>query len=512
MATTGALVVTVHFLPPGPEAAASSCGSGSSSYGGGTGTSDDPYLIADREHLIRLSSQTADWDKNFLQAADIDLGGCEWQPIGNLTAITPMLAGDHFSGGYDGGGFEVSGLSIGSQPGLAAGFFGAVVGDSSTFVRNLVVSGQINSDDPFIGGAVGYISGKPISKVSISSVASNFAVVSTSESRTPQPHVGGLVGEADNVLVTYTRFAGDLESDYKAANLGGLAGYLGPRGLFEDSYAIAEYSGSSTFKSGLLGWSSGELQRGYSVAGGADSGFTNQDHSAVGVFWDTSVGPASAKRRGVDVSGTTGLPTETLQLFQTYEDRDWAIVDGWAAFDPTRDQVWGICEEVNDGYPFLLWEYSSDPCPPPSSFDSGSQVGPQDPVSASEAGKPGIFLTIKARVGDPVRESEIEFGGFSVAARGFYLLTLQPVADDPPQTVLAQGTKNPGGHHEEQLMLPALSSGSYKVSLVGEGPTGELLELTNFFSIDGAGKFAFITPEELQPQVNDFATTASGYS
>jgi outer membrane protein OmpA-like peptidoglycan-associated protein len=57
----------------------------------------------------------------------------------------------------------------------------------------------------------------------------------------------------------------------------------------------------------------------------------------------------------------------------------WPIVDGWAAHAPndTPAKIWGICSAVNDGYPFLLWEYATDPCTvaPPSNSGSGSSSG-----------------------------------------------------------------------------------------------------------------------------------------
>jgi outer membrane protein OmpA-like peptidoglycan-associated protein len=68
---------------------------------------------------------------------------------------------------------------------------------------------------------------------------------------------------------------------------------------------------------------------------------------------------------------TTTVPSPSKEL-----PTAWAIVQGWEAYNfVTPSKRWGICSGVNDGYPFLLWEYATDPCPatpPPSNSGSGS--------------------------------------------------------------------------------------------------------------------------------------------
>lgn len=44
-------------------------------YGGGSGTADDPYLIATAEDLIALGDDPNDYNKHFILTDDIDLGG-----------------------------------------------------------------------------------------------------------------------------------------------------------------------------------------------------------------------------------------------------------------------------------------------------------------------------------------------------------------------------------------------------------------------------------------------------
>ena len=99
-------------------------------YSGGTGTKDDPYLIANANDLNKLAHHlnygaTGYFDdKYFVQTADIDCNGYTyydtWEPIGKDA--------DHkFGGHYDGGGYTISGLTI-TTDGEYAGLFGYIKG------------------------------------------------------------------------------------------------------------------------------------------------------------------------------------------------------------------------------------------------------------------------------------------------------------------------------------------------------------------------------------------------
>jgi hypothetical protein len=67
-------------------------------YGGGTGQSDDPYLIYTAEQMNAIGADWKDWNKHFKLMADIDLSvyaGTDFNIIG--TGIT-----NAFSGVFDG--------------------------------------------------------------------------------------------------------------------------------------------------------------------------------------------------------------------------------------------------------------------------------------------------------------------------------------------------------------------------------------------------------------------------
>jgi hypothetical protein len=65
-----------------------------------------------------------------------------------------------------------------------------------------------------------------------------------------------------------------------------------------------------------------------------------------------------------DTGKGVGKTTAQMKEIGTFTAAGWAISNGWVASNPsgTPAKIWGICSQVNGGYPFLLAEYSADPC------------------------------------------------------------------------------------------------------------------------------------------------------
>lgn len=57
-----------------------------------------------------------------------------------------------------------------------------------------------------------------------------------------------------------------------------------------------------------------------------------------------------------------GREPAQLKRRATFVEAGWSVVAGWASF-ASPERVWGSCGDVEQGYPFLLWEYDADPCP-----------------------------------------------------------------------------------------------------------------------------------------------------
>ena len=372
------IAIAVGFLGTGVvvfgEAApanAAPCSTTATSYAGGTGSSGDPYQISSAAELIRLATTSADWSgNNFIQTSNIDLAGCEWPGIGSSTQV--------FTGTYDGGFHKVSGFRMAASTESDVGFFGRI---SQTTIRKLTLEGSITSGGDYIGGIVGYIPAAQVStvtqvnsKVDITYSGGNYA--------------GGIAGHlGSSSVISFSTHSGQLSSSQTFGSIGGITGFGG--GTVESSYSRATFSGTSTYKSGLNGWGNPTIRRSYSVGSGANGGIAGSslNGGSRDLFWDTTVGPAAAKRDGTSLSEATGKTTSQMKDITTFSSTNYRIVDGWDTFDlagwsnysilpPAEAKIWGICSQVNDGYPFLLWEYTTDVCyvAPPAPSSSGSSI------------------------------------------------------------------------------------------------------------------------------------------
>ena len=152
------------------------------SFGGGTGTQQDPWLITSQADLIALAeflnsgnAETFDTENAnignchgyyFKQTADIDLTGVTWEPIGYSGTY-------YFAGNYDGDGHTISNAtSTGKNDadGFAtAGIFGWVAFGSVENLHvknaNFVATGQNNYS--YVGGIAGVCYGSSIKNCSV---------------------------------------------------------------------------------------------------------------------------------------------------------------------------------------------------------------------------------------------------------------------------------------------------------------------------------------------------------
>ena len=152
------------------------------SFGGGTGTQEDPWLITSKEDLIALAvflnsgkAETFDTEAAgigncygyyFKQTADIDLTGVLWEPIGYSGSY-------YFAGNYDGDGHSIkNAISTGKEDpdGFAtAGIFGWVAFGSVENLHvknaNFLAIGQNNYS--YVGGIAGVCYGSSIKNCSV---------------------------------------------------------------------------------------------------------------------------------------------------------------------------------------------------------------------------------------------------------------------------------------------------------------------------------------------------------
>jgi hypothetical protein len=372
----GLLATGIVFIEASPANAAA-CSTTASGYAGGDGSSGVPFQISNAAELIRLSTTTADWtSKHFVQTADIDLNDCEWTPIG--TAATK------FTGSYNGAGLTIQGFKIDTiyadiYNANNIGLFGVVSGGT---IKNLVLDGAINSNGGLVGGLVGKVD-------NASTVIQNVKVL-VDITYPGHNYAGGIVGSFEAGTIRYSAFLGSFSASIEYAAIGSFTGYVAS-GNTQHSYGRAVMSGSSAVKAGMNGYSSVRVSSSYTVTPGANFGITGFNSSGIvtNSFWDTTVGPSIARPDGTAVAGATGKTTTQLRDIATYSAAGWNIVSGWEAFSTSgTPKIWGICSGVNDGYPFLLWEYSTNPCvsPPAASSSAAAPAPSTTPTTLAATG------------------------------------------------------------------------------------------------------------------------------
>jgi hypothetical protein len=280
-----------------------------------------------------MSEQTANWNgQHFRQTASIDLGGCQFTPIGKRTTA-------HFKGTYDGGGFTIEGLYI-RETTLYAGLF-ADMNETAVFKNIGLVDVDVETTDGSAGALAGRLNGSNARVFNSYSTGRVVGKYST----------GGLVGNLN--------FGPNISNSFSTASVtitmnngsgGGLVGNVTNSGTVTNVYAAGPVQMASGFTSTNIGGLSGRWTAGGDVS-----------PTETAAFFDSTVSPLSNNAIG------TGKSTTEMKTRATFSPA-WAIVDGWEAFnfaEPGGTNYWGICSYANNGYPFLLGAYTEDPCVAP---------------------------------------------------------------------------------------------------------------------------------------------------
>jgi hypothetical protein len=175
-------------------------------YTGGSGTSIDPYQIAKVADLQLLMASPADWDKYFIQTADINVQGIEMTPIGNDV--------NNFTGVFDGN-------------------------------DNIISNAVINQPSSDYIGLFGYVSGGQIRNLGVENV-----------NITGNNDVGGLVGQNYGGTLTACYATGTVSGSSGSYYVGGLVGFNDYYGSISDCYSTGTVSGSndSWYVGGLVGY------------------------------------------------------------------------------------------------------------------------------------------------------------------------------------------------------------------------------------------------------------------
>lgn len=290
------------------------------------------YLIEGNTLTIYTAKGAAFWSANgttylnytVLLAADIDVSGFLWTPVGNDDGV--------FVGTFDGKGHSLSGLTITAANGGYAGLFGSAL---SATIQNLCVSGTIDVTETgsslYIGGIVGIMGDGS----SIRNCCSHVAVSGTDGY---EVDAGGIVGLLNSGTIENCFNTGNVSGDADYVTAGGIYGAISQYdlniGMVKNSYNTGSVtsSGSSITFLGALGGIVDRkivLENCYYLSGAASAAF----------------GSGSSANNGTNYSSFAAGEASTLLS---------ALNDWVAKADSSDYRTWtadDLITPVNDGYP-----------------------------------------------------------------------------------------------------------------------------------------------------------------
>ena len=200
-------------------------------------------------------------------AGDIALTGT-WTPVGS----TATYVGDFFAGTFDGCGHTISGLNVQSST-ANQGLFAAI---NQAAIRNLNVSGTVNSTVSYVGGIVGKVQDGTIENCSFSGsvtgggytggiaggLSSNNVTISgcVNAADVTGTTAGGILGYGKKTVAI--RDCYNTGSVTGSAKAGGIVGQL-QKGTIENCYSIGDIGGKASQKGGIFAFSNATVENCY---------------------------------------------------------------------------------------------------------------------------------------------------------------------------------------------------------------------------------------------------------
>ncbi len=386
---------------------------------GGTGTENDPYQIGTLENLYWLSQTVTEWDKHFIQTANIDASttaswdsGMGFSPIGRDTVP--------FTGVYDGQGMDISDLTIDRNSNYI-GLFGYATGATlenitianctisgvsyvaplaalimyDSYVNNCHASGMVTGTSQYAAGLIGRMGGDgDPSMTTIIEYCSSSCTVSGNE------YTAGLVAENQwhgQILrcyatgdVTFTaRIAGGLIANNKRNTItkscystgdvtlpaaiepirhyiGGFVGSSANSTKISNCYSTGNVNAKNAESVGGFAGRiilQGTVENCYSTgaveAGTIYGGFLgSSDFEINNCFWDMETSGIAVHSEGVETNYATGLSTVDMQTELNFTNAGWDFC--LESTNATND-YWLMDGITNGGYPFIDVLMESEP-------------------------------------------------------------------------------------------------------------------------------------------------------
>lgn len=295
---------------------------------------------------------------------NIDLNGSgdnQWTPIGWYTSDSDCCV---YSGEFDGGGFEVSGLYIYNTDGTSGqyqGLFGYIGGAT---IKNLGVRGSVTGYQ-YVGGIVGRAKATSEDPSTIS-CCYNAASVEGSDT-----YVGGVVGSTSYYTTSDCYNIGSVKG---SSRVGGIIGYVDIYSTITNCYNKGTIEALTDNVGGIVGRMQSSTTVNYcysagSVVSAAESstyvggvvGYPNTNNTNPSIvsycYYDNTVATGVSGAVNSDDNGTDycGLSTDDMQgsvstigtlLYYLSQDDN----TGWTA----------DTESINGGYPILTWQNSDN--------------------------------------------------------------------------------------------------------------------------------------------------------
>jgi hypothetical protein len=263
-------------------------------FAGGDGTAENPYQVAEAEHLFLIRYYLS---SHFILTASIDMAGPTgiggnfwdngrgWRAIGGFTTETV------FRGHFDGNGRSISNLFINrsSTDGLRVSLFGTVSGGT---IKNVALLNVNITGSGIVGGLVSGISGpgwsltgnivtgtvsgaKTLSYSNVGGLAATFGDAGEASNNhvrvtvSGRNNVGGLVGNILNATVSNNLVEAEVDG---LLNVGGFAGSTNSTATLSNNYwnttiAGVEVGSSSGTFDGITGLTSAQMRQQASFAG-----------------------------------------------------------------------------------------------------------------------------------------------------------------------------------------------------------------------------------------------------
>lgn len=253
---------------------------------------------------------------SFYLANDIALTGT-WTPVGNGVSAVK----DFFAGTFDGCGHTISGLNVQGQ-----GLFAAI---NQATIRNLNVSGTVNSTVNYVGGIVGKVQAGTIENCSFSGSVS---------SSKKSAYVGGIAGGLYSANVTISGCANT--ADVTGGYAGGILGYWRTAATIQNCYNTGSITGSDKAAGIVAHLNKGTIENCYSI--GAVGGAAAQKG---GIFGFSGAAVRSCYYTLPETESVTGTATAATQITSP---------EGLAGKlgNAFKEDTAG----ANNGYPILAWQ------------------------------------------------------------------------------------------------------------------------------------------------------------